>query len=58
MVIWRCAPIKNRQGLLTRKISAICEMYGKNVQWISSFQATHNIVIKFLYLSVAMEATC
>ena len=58
MVIWHCAPIKNRLGLLTRKTSAICEMYGKNVQWISSFQATHNIVIEFLYLSVAMEATC
>ena len=58
MVIWHCVPKKNRLGLLTRKTSAICEMYGENVQWISSFQATHNIVIKFLYLSVAMEETC
>ena len=31
-------------------------MYGENVQWISSFQATHNIMhmVQFLYLSVAL----
>ena len=58
MVIWHCVPKKNHLGLLMRKTSAICEMYGKNVEWISSFQATHNIVIKVLYLSVAMEETC